>query len=360
MSVKECILTGDLHLRKNLWKNRHDLVGDTYFALGQIVQLCKQRHADVIIAGDVFDSPRPSAEDVLVLQEAGEVLAGEGLDLYLIQGNHDQSSPSWADTCGLVLPIHKHAFTILGEVRVYGLDYCPPSELQASLLTVPKDIDLLVCHQLLDLFFPKQGNNMEASWVPDHLKMVLVGDFHETLIKEDRRGIKFISPGSTSMQKINEVPAKSVFSLSCPNHKLNLERVPILSRKHFEYQLRVEEDLGRVLDDIRIYVRGDERLLLPENLRRPLVKICYCPDIPNVLDKLKRELEQEVHLWATPTQVLAEARGTQAHTLVVTDILSELVNPEDNPRLYDFISELLTVSDPRVTLDKWKKTCGLT
>ena len=80
--------TADLHIGKRL----HDvsLIGEQQKVLANIIDILKEEEAEaLIIAGDIYDKPTPSAEAIKLLDEFISELSSLGIKLFAISGNHD-------------------------------------------------------------------------------------------------------------------------------------------------------------------------------------------------------------------------------------------------------------------------------
>ena len=78
----------DLHIGKRV--NDISMIEDQKFILDQILQIIDEEQADaVLIAGDVYDKPIPSAEAVTLLDDFLCRLAERNIPVFLISGNHD-------------------------------------------------------------------------------------------------------------------------------------------------------------------------------------------------------------------------------------------------------------------------------
>ena len=78
----------DLHLGKRL--DEFSLLEDQQYILIEIINMIKEEKPDaVIIAGDVYDKAIPSAEAVQLFDDFLVRLAGLGLQVFIISGNHD-------------------------------------------------------------------------------------------------------------------------------------------------------------------------------------------------------------------------------------------------------------------------------
>lgn len=79
---------GDLHLGKSL--GEFDLIEDQKYILEQILEIIKKKSVDeVLIAGDVYDKAIPSEAATKLLDFFLRELAGLGVGVFMISGNHD-------------------------------------------------------------------------------------------------------------------------------------------------------------------------------------------------------------------------------------------------------------------------------
>ena len=80
----------DLHLGKRL--REYSLMEDQEYILDRILGIVNTEHPDsVIIAGDIYDKSAPSAEAVALFDSFLSELAGRGLNIFVISGNHDSA-----------------------------------------------------------------------------------------------------------------------------------------------------------------------------------------------------------------------------------------------------------------------------
>ncbi len=80
----------DLHMGKRV--NEFSMLEDQKYILAQILQLVdREKPEGVILAGDIYDKPVPSAEAVQALDGFLTNLADRKLDVFLISGNHDSA-----------------------------------------------------------------------------------------------------------------------------------------------------------------------------------------------------------------------------------------------------------------------------
>ena len=80
----------DLHIGKRL--NEFSMMEDQVHILDQIQKIARKEQADgVIIAGDIYDKPIPSAEAVKVFDQFLTGLADHHIKVFAVSGNHDSA-----------------------------------------------------------------------------------------------------------------------------------------------------------------------------------------------------------------------------------------------------------------------------
>jgi exonuclease SbcD len=80
----------DLHIGKRV--SEFSMLEDQRFILSQILAAVKQEQADgVLVAGDIYDKPVPSAESVQVFDEFLTRLAEMETSVFVVSGNHDSA-----------------------------------------------------------------------------------------------------------------------------------------------------------------------------------------------------------------------------------------------------------------------------
>lgn len=78
----------DLHIGKRV--NEFSMLEDQRYILRQILAITEQEQAQgVLVAGDVYDKPVPSAEAVQVFDDFLTRLAELGVPVFVVSGNHD-------------------------------------------------------------------------------------------------------------------------------------------------------------------------------------------------------------------------------------------------------------------------------
>ena len=145
--------TSDLHIGKKL--NGFSLLEDQKYILAEILKIAEEEKADaLIISGDIYDKPIPSAESVRLLGSFLTDITKLNIPAFIISGNHDSAerlsfasdliktsniyiSPVFS---GKIEPITLN--DAYGEICIYMLPFIKPahinhiSEIQNSSLTV--------------------------------------------------------------------------------------------------------------------------------------------------------------------------------------------------------------------------------
>ena len=143
----------DLHLGKRL--NEVSLIDDQRYILTQILSVFDEEHPDaVLIAGDVYDKPIPSAEAVGLFDDFLTALAARRKPILLISGNHDSAerlafggrllaasnvylSPAFDAEHAHVTPVR--LADEYGPIALWPLPFIKPAHVRAALPDAPAD-----------------------------------------------------------------------------------------------------------------------------------------------------------------------------------------------------------------------------
>lgn len=132
----------DLHIGKRV--NEFSLIDDQKYILNEIISIVANEQADcVIIAGDVYDKPMPSAEAVALFDRFLTQLSAIGKPVIIISGNHDSAErlAFGADIMSSNGVYMSHAYSgrldrvtlhdEFGEVNIYLLPFIKPANVRA-------------------------------------------------------------------------------------------------------------------------------------------------------------------------------------------------------------------------------------
>ena len=159
----------DLHIGKRV--NEFSMIEDQKYILKRILDLAEEEKPDgIILAGDIYDKQIPSAEAVQVFDEFITRLAGRGIPVFIISGNHDSAERlafggRLLNSRGIYLsPVYDGSVTKIplkdqyGTVWIHLLPFIRPStvrhvfENEADLVTdVQTAAETVIRHMEIDL-----------------------------------------------------------------------------------------------------------------------------------------------------------------------------------------------------------------
>lgn len=88
--IMRFIHLSDLHIGKRV--NEFSMLEDQRYILTEIINIVEKEEAEgVLIAGDVYDKPVPSAEAVQLFDSFLTRLSECGVSVFVISGNHDSA-----------------------------------------------------------------------------------------------------------------------------------------------------------------------------------------------------------------------------------------------------------------------------
>ncbi len=150
----------DLHLGKRV--NEFSMMEDQTHILNEIIKITEEENVDgVLIAGDVYDKPVPSAEAVQLFDRFLNQLAERSLYTFIISGNHDSAERL---SFGHELMKEKRVYVapvfekipkpvILedewGEIGVYMLPFVKPIQVRHVLSDAENEVEIHTYHDAL-------------------------------------------------------------------------------------------------------------------------------------------------------------------------------------------------------------------
>lgn len=139
----------DLHLGKRV--NEFSMTDDQKYILKQILYIGEQEQTDgVLLAGDIYDKPVPSAEAVQIFDWFLTGLADRGMKVFAVSGNHDSPErvsfgAQLMQGRGVYLsPVYEGDITGIplqdqyGELSVYLLPFVKPALVRHALENAPE------------------------------------------------------------------------------------------------------------------------------------------------------------------------------------------------------------------------------
>lgn len=150
----------DLHLGKRV--NEFSMMEDQTYILNEIIKIIEEENVDgVLIAGDVYDKPVPSAEAVQLFDRFLNQLAERSLYTFIISGNHDSAErlsfghELMKERRVYVSPVFEKIPkpVILedewGEIGVYMLPFVKPIQVRHVLSDAENEVEIHTYHDAL-------------------------------------------------------------------------------------------------------------------------------------------------------------------------------------------------------------------
>jgi hypothetical protein len=366
----------DAHLDICAWANRPQLAGDSMRAFQYICDYAISSGVRAVFgAGDLIDVKKPAPEVVQFTRDRMNELEHAGIPFYFIQGQHEYSPdvpwfnaihswPMWLNQKSTFIGNDESTF------KVYGIDWRPGDKLQAAFDQVPRDTDILVMHQVWEDFMgEKRGCEGSFAQVP-YATNLFTGDFHVTSNRNARgatgQPLKVISPGSTNLRKVDEMPDKFFYVMFADG---SFKAIQIPSRAKYELNLVTEKhvmDFPATFKNLTDKIRAHNmHYKLPVEQCRAICRVTYLDSLEDVYNTIVKTAGDSVELFLKPVQPAAEEglytdRDTfdaaAANGLVG---MMEAVLKKDDVR-YKILSRLLHPSvDMKVELQLMKKERGL-
>jgi len=340
----------------------------------------------VIAAGDLVERKKNGSGPVNFIRRQMEILENGGevhglaasIPSWYVQGQHDMQKSPWPNASHR-WPSHlptdqeqyeRHRFgdCLLGDYKVWAMDWTPPDLLAEELAKVPKDTDILIMHQVCSHFMGDITTpELSFEQIP-HAKLLIVGDYHKH-VKFETRGaqgqkLTVLSPGSTNLREITEERDKRVFILY---EDLSVKSARIPTRVVIEpMDLLGEESVEDLLDELdslldAAEVEATRKKLSPE-IRMPILYVRYHRRLAGTEPRLLRALKKRAHLFTKPIgrvtedgeeEVDAEFDASEV-ALTLLGCLPEEVDLDKEPELFQGLQRLLSTDEPGVELSKMR------
>lgn len=152
--MKKIAHIADLHIGSNQYgiQRRKIEQRNTILKLSEELKL----YDICLVAGDVFDSPSPSPDDISLWWEFTENISSGGCDIVACVGNHDKlykTSSQWIDLSTFIAPRKKYTSdispfhqTIIHGIQIVYLDHIKRRDLPDVINQIP-ECDILMMHQ---------------------------------------------------------------------------------------------------------------------------------------------------------------------------------------------------------------------
>lgn len=217
----------------------------------------------VIIAGDVFDMPRPHAVAVNELKQIIKEMNDNKIMVMGVDGNHDYTGGEWLKVCG-ILPL-TNTPVVWNGVTFAGINYTRANVVHATLQNMVdqgRKADIMVMHQPLGEIAGFDSVDLTGMDMVENLhklgvRYVALGDIHDYR-EFVLGGIRFVYPSSPEITAKDQKPDKSFTLIDIDERELKTSYEPVPSRPFQYTQLRTEADL----DGLLTYVTAHKQALV--------------------------------------------------------------------------------------------------
>jgi hypothetical protein len=345
------LFAADLHMDPLIWRNLPNVLNDSHESWKQIVQQAIERKVEVVIlGGDVFDR-HPPPETVRCFLEGVWELKAYQIPVLAIQGQHGRSHKlAWSSLDPYVTDLN-HAVRSIGKFHITGIDNLPPNQLKECLANLNPCVNVLVVHQMIRGMVPSFGGreiwDMDPDWVPNHIKLVLAGDYHAP-VRRTFKNIVFQYNGSTVTRSIDE-PDVKLFHII--DEGFGIEAFNLITRPIKRFLL-MKETLTE--DELRQLCAG--LAALPNGA---VAYIRHNPRIPDLEAKC-RAVAPHVNFLFRPMIIRTEMVRNEAAPVTKVSLrgcLDRLLTRERDTFLYDFIVDLLASETPTETISIHRHRC---
>jgi len=320
-----------------------------YYAVGRhIAHRAVHLKADIVIlAGDMFDMPRPHGVAVNEMKQIVRMMTENKILVVGVDGNHDYTGGEWLKVCGIV-PLSSTPLGYKG-IKLAGINYSRANVIHETLKTMVEkgqQADIMVLHQPLaevagfdtaDL----SGMDMVENLTKLGVKYVALGDIHDYR-EFVLGGIRFVYPSSPEMTAMDQKPDKS-FSLIKYTGDLITTTIfePVPCRPFQSIQLNTEQDLDGLLK----YMEAN---------RRALVVIGFEPEKQDLANRAETILQNKGMLYrmiplksgaTIDITALAAKEGVERRTAISR--LKESISKffEETSEQYQLVLQLLSSPD---------------
>jgi len=302
MAKPVAIITADWHLRKHdrIWPRRPTIVGDASWGMQQIESLVASTGVKhIIILGDIFNERILQSDTVTAMRALLTTFAASDVQVSYIQGQHERATPPWL--CAIhsqPVWLHQQLFNLSDSIRIYGLDYQTPYDVREALSQVPKAANVLATHQVWKDLLTDDSGDAWFTWVPEHVQLILTGDYHVHCVRHDDYGRTVVSPGPLCIQKIDETGPHGVWLL---HDDLTVTSQPLQTRQSTNVVISTAELLDAF---VREWPQNAARLPqvgAPADVARGILRVHYLASLPAVRERIERAVGTDVHLFWQPS-----------------------------------------------------------
>jgi DNA repair exonuclease SbcCD nuclease subunit len=337
IELNNFIAVGDLHLLKKqgMWENRSEIADDDLYALAQATDLCLDKKADMLLLGDMLDTPTTLPRPMTALLNSARMLEKAGLRMYYIQGQHDfvvqsafENDP-WMALIPGAIRLSGQKFKVWGK-QAYAMDYFPQAMEMLAMSKIPKGTEVLFMHGTVDVAFPMNPHFQMAN-IPSSVELILAGDYHRPGEHKLPSGGSLWYTGSPWMTAISESaqPRRVLYAYSNAIGVPQVESIELATRSVFWYS-----KLDGSMEPLK-----ERRADLPEAIRKPIIVVDQ-----QLQREQYAELAQVAHVYTsysgTPDMLAAELISTK-DDMSNEEILEQYVDKINEHETFSFVLDVI-------------------
>jgi DNA repair exonuclease SbcCD nuclease subunit len=353
--MSRILITADLHAKDHQYARRPEIRGDAEYAMAQILEHVKDGVGAVVVAGDTFDSARPSAKNVkALLQFSKAVYAATAEPIRYLEGNHDMDD--WLGVEGNTYCEHigtGEVVSICG-LQVIGYNYMSGRGFRAALPNIPPWVNVIFAHQRFKEAYPF-GHQCSMVDVPPYVKYVISGDRHEGCEVRAADGAMLIYPGAPYPTSSGDLShEKHVLILDVEEGEVKkMSYLPLLVRPTVSLKTAITQDNVDLVRERVEAAYAEAVNVIPEehaSVRIPRLVAQYDPlniAYATIMDSLPKEhchafVQSVAH--TADEEAADSSKYTGSTNLDMSQFVGDVVDPTEDPSVHAAVLSLVTGS----------------
>lgn len=225
----------------------------------------------IVVAGDLFDNPRPNSDNVSAVQAAVSKALAADIRVVGVEGNHDQVyDGDWLKVCGIEAldcaadenSTSPRKYVKIGNAVVSGSPYRRADELESVLDDMAEycrrtnlRVDVFVMHVgLAEMGDSHAADTTVQAILPKlrdmGVRYVAMGHIHIPA-EQVHDGIWFVQPGSTEVCAIDEAKEKlAKLAEVSPGVAVSISDIPLRTRPFVMKMVETTPEMDELLNDL--------------------------------------------------------------------------------------------------------------
>lgn len=261
------------------WTSSPDIVGDTAFALDEVVGLCVQGEVPLLAPGDLTDGPDPEPAALAAMYETLRRLSTVGVNVLYVLGNHERGRDWLAPLGGVAVNVSGRVVTVPGGVAITGLSYQPTVEAFVEATTATRRTPIGLYHQQWSELI--KSGPYSIGQLPDH-GLSVCGDVHvRAVLDKPQYPRRVLSTGPLSPQSIAEFDRPAVYAVY---DDFSVREVAIKGRTFVRFGVESTRSAEMVM--AAVAAMGPDPSL-PKHVSRPVAAVVVSCHVPGFVDALE-------------------------------------------------------------------------